>query len=426
MKAVDKKRVSFTRTMMAVAVLCAIGSGHSYAQSKQVEVVHQWTSSSEAYALQAVKDGLQKKGIGWKDSAIAGDDGANQQQALQARLAAGDAPVAAQAQPQLMVSYAEQGELANLDGYAKSGSWEKIISPELVPYVKYKGSWYGAPIDEHRENMLWINAKILQKYGGKAPTTWDEFNALAEKMQKDGIIPVALGGESWQEAEIFSDLVIGIGGPEFYKKAIIQHDPASVGSATMLKVFDELRKIIGFTDKNRAGRDWNVATQMVIDGKAGMQIHADWAKGEFLRAGKKPGSDFVCVATPGSDHNFIWVMDSFTFFKQTKPEAQANQAALAAVVMDKETQEAFNLRKGSIPARIDVPQDKFDDCAKKNFADRAAAGKAGGVLPSFIENAALERDVRAAYVDVVTEFVNTPSMKSADAVKKLVTAAKNT
>lgn len=112
--------------------------GMASAQTQTVEVVHQWTSSSEAYALQALKDALQKKGIGWKDSAIAGNDGANQQQALQARLAAGSAPAAAQAQPQLLFSYAEQNELTNLDSLAKAGNWDKLIAPELIPYVKYK------------------------------------------------------------------------------------------------------------------------------------------------------------------------------------------------------------------------------------------------------------------------------------------------
>ncbi|MFM0287176.1 ABC transporter substrate-binding protein [Paraburkholderia megapolitana] len=412
-------------SVVASAVASLAISGVASAQSQQVEVVHQWTSSSEAYALQALKDGLQKKGIGWKDSAIAGNDGANQQQALQARLAAGNAPAAAQAQPQLLFSYAEQNELTSLDSLAKAGNWDRLISPELIPYLKYKGTWYAAPMDEHRENMFWINKKILQKYGDRIPTTWDEFNALAERMKKDGIIPVALGGEDWQEAEIFSDLVIGMGGPAYYRKAIIEHDPAAVQSPTMVKVFDQLRKIISYTDPNRAGRDWNVATQMVIDGKAGMQIHADWAKGEFLRAGKKPGVDFVCSATPGSGHSFIWVLDSFAFFKQRNPTAQADQATLANTVMDHDVQENFNLRKGSLPPRLDVPQDKFDDCAKINFADRAAGSKIGAVLPSFIENAALERDIRAAYVDVVTQFVNTPSMSSADAVKKLASAARN-
>ena len=39
---------------------------------------------------------------------------------------------------------------------------------------------------------------------------------------------------------------------------------------------------------------------MVIKGEAGMQLMGDWAKGEFIAAGKVPGKDFLCVAAPGT------------------------------------------------------------------------------------------------------------------------------
>jgi glucose/mannose transport system substrate-binding protein len=35
---------------------------------------------------------------------------------------------------------------------------------------------------------------------------------------------------------------------------------------------------------------------MVINGKAGMQFMAGWAKGELSRAGKVPGKDYRCVS----------------------------------------------------------------------------------------------------------------------------------
>ena len=33
---------------------------------------------------------------------------------------------------------------------------------------------------------------------------------------------------------------------------------------------------------------------MVMNGEAAFQIMGDWAKGEFLAAGKKLGKDFLC------------------------------------------------------------------------------------------------------------------------------------
>ena len=49
-----------------------------------------------------------------------------------------------------------------------------------------------------------------------------------------------------------------------------------------------MRKLANYTDAGSPGRDWNVATGMIIEGKAGFQIMGDWAKGEFTAAGKIP------------------------------------------------------------------------------------------------------------------------------------------
>ena len=45
--------------------------------------------------------------------------------------------------------------------------------------------------------------------------------------------------------------------------------------------------------------------------------------------------------------------------------------------MDPAIQEEFNIRKGSIPARLDVKPDNFGPCGQKGIADRAAAVKNG-------------------------------------------------
>lgn len=420
-----EKKQQFAKATSMLAIAVAFSALSGMADATGVEVMHGWTSGSESFALQSVKDALAKQKIGWKDSAIAGAGGANAQQALQARLAAGNAPVAAQAFPQLIVAYKKQGSLDSLDAYAKAGNWDAHLSPEMRTYAKVDGSYYAAPITEHRENMLWINKKVLAKYGDKAPANWQEFNALAARMKKDGIIPLALGGEDWQEAEVFSAILLGQAGKDFWKKAIIKRDPTALQSDTMRKAFDEFRTVLSFTDKNRAGRDWNVATQMVIDGKAAMQVQGDWAKGEFLRANKKPGTDFLCVTTPGSGRDFVFVTDMFVFFKQSNSDAKANQRLFASTVMNKDIQETFNLRKGSISPFVDVNQSKFDDCAKQAYADRAANQKNGGMLPSFIENISQPRDVRGAFVDVITHFANSPAQTSQEAVNKLAQALKN-
>ncbi len=104
---------------------------------------------------------------------------------------------------------------------------------------------------------------------------------LLDKAKAAGVVPLALGGQNWQEAILFDDVVLSTGGPDFYKKALNDLDDASLKSATMKKSFDNLAKLITYVDPNYSGRDWNLATAMVIKGDALMQVMGDWAKGRI-------------------------------------------------------------------------------------------------------------------------------------------------
>jgi glucose/mannose transport system substrate-binding protein len=64
------------------------------------------------------------------------------------------------------------------------------------------------------------------------------------------------------------------------------------------------------------------------------------------------------VSYLGTDGSFIIVADGFTLAKGA-PHPEAALAWLKSIG-SKESQEAFNSLKGSIPARIDVDRSKFD------------------------------------------------------------------
>ena len=95
----------------------------------------------------------------------------------------------------------------------------------------------------------------------------------------------------------------------------------------MKKAFDRMAKLRGYVDANFSGRDWNLATAMVIKGEAGMQIMGDWAKGEFLNAGKVPGTDFLCFRFPGTQGTVTFNSDQFGMFKVGDDQQAAQVAA---------------------------------------------------------------------------------------------------
>ncbi len=93
-------------------------------------------------------------------------------------------------------------------------------------------------------------------------------------------------------------------------------------------------------------------------------------------------------------------------------------------MMGKNFQKVFNLYKGSIPARLDVPMDEFDACAKGSASDLNYAAMSGGLLPSFAHGMALRLAQKGAIQDVVTEHWNS-DMSSAEAAKRLADSVKD-
>jgi glucose/mannose transport system substrate-binding protein len=178
--------------------------------------------------------------------------------------------------------------------------------------------------------------------------------------------------------------------------------------------------IRSFVDDNFSGRDWNLASAMVINDEAAFQFMGDWAKGEFLNAGKTPGEDFLCFRFPGTQEQVTFNSDQFALFKQGD-EPSAEQAALAKAIMSPSFQSAFNVVKGSVPARVDVPDTDFDACGKQGMKDLAAASSSGNLFGSMAHGHANPASVKNAMYDVITAHFN-GEYDSETAVSELVSA----
>jgi glucose/mannose transport system substrate-binding protein len=392
-------------------------------RAADVEVLHYWTSGGEARSAAELKKALAARGIGWKDFAVAGGAGDNAATALKARVMSGSPPSAAQVKGPAIQEWGDEGVLANIDAVARAEKWDALLPPAVAAIMKYKGRYVAAPVNVHRVNWLWVNPAVLKKAGATAPATFDEFFAAADKIKAAGLVAVAHGGQPWQDATLFESVALGVGGPEFYRKALVQLDQATLTSPTMVKTFDTLARIKTYIDRGAAGRDWNLATAMVINGKAGMQFMGDWAKGEFTAAGRKPGVDFLCVPAPGTANAFTYNIDSMLMFETGKSDQPKAQQALASAIMSPAFQESFNLNKGSIPVRAGVPRTRFDACAIKSMDDMAASGKRGAFVPSMAHNMAVAPAAQGAMMDVIARFMNS-KMASKDAAAALAKAAK--
>ena len=411
--------MKFRSLLLAGAAAFGLAGAAHAADVKEVQMLHWWTSGGEAAALNVLKQAVAKEGYAWKDVPVAGGGGEAAMTTLKALVAAGNPPTASQILGYFALDYAEAGKLNEVNEMAKEQHWADVVPKALQKFTTTNGNWDAVPINIHSVNWIWVNKGVLDKIGGTEPKNFDELLALLDKAKKAGVVPLALGGQPWQEATMFDSVVMSTGGPEFYKKAFVDLDEGALKSDTMKKAFDNLAKLKAYVDPNFAGRDWNLATAMVIKGDALLQVMGDWAKGEFKAANKEPGKDYMCYRFPGTDGAVIYNTDMFALFK-VSADRRAGQLALAKAAMDPKVQADFNVIKGSVPARTDVPDTEFDMCGKKGIADVKAANEKGTFVGSMAQNYAQPPAIATAYYDVVTKFLHGEIKTSEEAVKQLV------
>ena len=408
----------FKTTMMASVALVAMGGA---AMAEDVEVLHWWTSGGEAAALNVLKDDLAGQSIGWQDMPVAGGGGTQAMTVLRARVTAGNAPTAVQMLGFDIQDWAAEGALANLDSVAEAEGWGEVVPAALQRFATYEDHWVAAPVNVHSTNWVWADKSIMEELGLEQPTDWDGFVAALQAAQDAGYVALAHGGQPWQEATIFDAVVMATGGPDFYRSAFIDLDTEALGSDTMKEAFDRMTTLRGFVDDNFSGRDWNLASAMVINDEAAFQLMGDWAKGEFLNAGQTPGEDFLCFRFPGTEDQVIFNSDQFAMFDQGG-EVSPEQAALATAILSPSFQIAFNKVKGSVPARTDIEDvSELDACGQQGYEEFIAAAASDNLIGSMAHGHANPAAIKNAMYDVITAHFN-GEYDSETAVQELVTA----
>lgn len=412
--------MKINKTLLTLSLLAA----STFSQAGEVEVLHWWTAGGEAKSAAVLKEMIEEQGHTWKDFAVAGGGGESAMTVLKTRAVSGNPPSAAQIKGHDIQEWGGLGFLTSLDATAKQEKWDDLLPAVVTKVMKWDGEYVAVPVNVHRVNWLWANPEVLQKSGVTVPTTLDEFFVAADKIKAAGFIPLAHGGQPWQDATVFEAVALDVLGSEDYNKAFVDLDMDVLSGDKMVEVFTKFKKMRDYIDSNSPGRDWNVATSMVINGEAAMQIMGDWAKGEFTAAGKVPGKDYICAPAPGTDGQFTFNIDSFAFFELGDKENQKAQQDLAKTILTKDFQEVFNLNKGSIPVRLDMDMSKFDQCALDSMATFKASAESGDLVPSMAHGLSTTSYAQGAIYDVVTNFFNEKDADPKEAATKLAKAVK--
>ncbi|MCB9993708.1 MAG: carbohydrate ABC transporter substrate-binding protein [Hyphomicrobiaceae bacterium] len=395
----------------AFAALAAGLLSATAASATDLEVTHWWTSGGEAAAVAEFAKAFDNDGYGdhWVDGAIAGSGGVARPIMI-SRITGGDPMGATQfnhgRQAEELV---QAGLMRDLTDLANSEHWADVIADKkLLDACTLDGKIYCVPVNIHSWQWIWINRHVYEDNGLAVPTDWNEFVASAPALREKGIIPLAMGNQPWQSSGAFGVMAVGIAGVDAWLKVNQDKDATVAAGPEYAKVFEAAANARLLSEGSNV-QDWNQATNLVITGKAAAQIMGDWAQGEFQVAGQVAGVDYDCLPGLGINPIVSTDGDAFYFPKLSDPDQSEAQLRLAHVLFAPDTQVAFNLKKGSMPIRLDVDLNAANACMKKGI-ELLQAGK---ILPS--GNQLLSPDTQGQIEDLMTQFWSSTDLSAADA-----------
>lgn len=391
------------------------------AAKKQVEIFSWWTGAGEEAGLQGLIKLFKDKypDIEVINAAVAGGAGTNAKAVLASRMQGGDPPSAFQVHggAELNTGWVAAAKVSPLnDLYDKEG-WKDKFPKDLIEMVSKDGNIYSVPVNIHRGNVIFYNKKIFDQNGLKAPTTFDEFIKVADALKAKGITPLALGDkEPWTATMLFENVLLGEFGADDYKKLWTGEIPFD--DARVKKSLETFKKMLSYTNKDHAARNWQDAAQLVAKGEAAMNNMGDWAKGYFTTDLKlKVNEDFGWVASPNTDGTFMVVTDTFALPKDSKDQATAKE--FLKVLGSVEGQDVFNPLKGSIPARVDADVSKYDIYGKTTIEDF----KKSKLTPSMAHGSAAPEGFTTQANQAINIFVTQGDVEqAAKALKQAQTA----
>ena len=384
-----------------------------------VEVFTWWADGSEKAGLDALVGVFEKEfpNDTFVNGAVAGGAGSNAKAVLASRLQNQDPPSTFQGHAGAeLTDYITNGQIDPVNDIIAELGGAATFPQNLLDRLTVDGQIYSVPSNIHRANMVWANPKLLTAAGiTEVPATMQAWIADMEKVKASGIAtPLAIGG-TWTQVQLLETVLLSDLGADAYSGLF--DGTTSWASAEVTAALNDFKSLLSYTNAAADGDDWPGAIDAVIDGTAAYNVMGDWAVAQFNTKSKVDGTDYTYFPVPGTDGVFDFLADSFTLPVGAKNGGGAKDWLL--VVGSADGQKAFNIAKGSIPARSDVvaaDYPTYQQTAIKSWTSDT-------IVSSIAHGAAVPLAWNADISTAVSKFYNDPNRDVATLQADLVTAA---
>jgi glucose/mannose transport system substrate-binding protein len=358
-------RLLFSLVLLFALTLTIFGASISAQDSGQLEIFSWWTSGGEVEALNALYAIFSREypNVEVVNAALAGGQGqgGNMKALLETRMLGGEPPDSFQVHlgRELIDSHVIAGRMEPLGWFYEEEGLYDVIPPDVVAIASYEGEPYSVPVNIHRSNVLWYRPSRLAEVGvTEPPATWEEFFEVAELLKAADIPAIAIaeqGNGGGFSGHVFENILVSVMGAEKYRGLFDGttgwDDPDVTASLEILN------RLYDYANPDYLSTNWgDINDRFVSDDGPAMMVMGDWTHGVMLSKGF---TDYHWTTAPGTEGLYMLLSDSFGL-PLNAPDRE-NAINFLRVIASVEGQDAFNVVKGSIPARTDTDRSIYDE-----------------------------------------------------------------
>jgi multiple sugar transport system substrate-binding protein len=144
------------------------------------------------------------------------------------------------------------------------------------------GHYYFVPLYNYPWAVFYRKSVFASK-GYQIPKTWDDFVALQKQMQKDGLVPMAMGQkDGWPALGTFDIINMRLNGFQFHMDLMAHKVPWD--DPKVLNVFKQWQQILPYQQPGATGRIWQDAAKSLLNKQCGMYLLGSFVAQQFTGA----------------------------------------------------------------------------------------------------------------------------------------------
>jgi raffinose/stachyose/melibiose transport system substrate-binding protein len=167
---------------------------------------------------------------------------------------------------------------ADLTEYYEQYGWDERFSDAALAPVTQYGGYHGVPWKLNGE-ALFYNKKLFAEAGvTELPTTLEELNEVAKKLDSAGITPIQFGGTvNWHVMRLLDTFLEGYCGSETFDALVVTGEANWGEEECVTEAFDNLQTWgQNYFNKGFISINNDESSALFFNGKAAMALEGDW------------------------------------------------------------------------------------------------------------------------------------------------------